>query len=284
MENLEFNYADITEFLSLSSYSFWAATLRTNAECCNRGFPSASNSSSAPRIHHPRPLQRTLSPRGGVAGDCEELLRPRRGRLSRAGSIRGSKPNTLHYDMANIGQRPHLHGNRLHNPDSRSFEHLRRYFLRSFGQRRRHRLSLSLGHWNRPAQHGRALMSIGLGGHHCAHQLPLLLGQGRNDQHTANAWNTRSSGSDGQHCKLSAMIAMIPILLKPSYLGIVFLKTLTLVSVFGLFHGLILLPAILTAFDDLFSRRKKVLPVLPPVLVLPIPARFGSMKEKHEEE
>ncbi|TKR60790.1 hypothetical protein L596_027985 [Steinernema carpocapsae] len=36
---LEFNYADITEFLSLSSYSFWAATLRTNAESCNRGVP-----------------------------------------------------------------------------------------------------------------------------------------------------------------------------------------------------------------------------------------------------
>uniref|UniRef100_A0A1I7Z746 MFS domain-containing protein n=1 Tax=Steinernema glaseri TaxID=37863 RepID=A0A1I7Z746_9BILA len=111
------------------------------------------------------------------------------------------------------------------------------------------------------------------------------------------------------------MIAMTPILFKPSYLGMVFLKTLTLVSVFGLVHGLLLLPAILTAFDEIFGS-KKVLPVLTltlvsvfglvhgllllpailtafdeifgskkvlPVLVLPIPALTDSLKTRSAE-
>uniref|UniRef100_A0A1I7T688 SSD domain-containing protein n=1 Tax=Caenorhabditis tropicalis TaxID=1561998 RepID=A0A1I7T688_9PELO len=49
---------------------------------------------------------------------------------------------------------------------------------------------------------------------------------------------------------LSTMIAMSPIVIAPSYLGLVFLKTVVLVCTFGLIHGLIVLPVFLSFFDE----------------------------------
>ncbi|CAB3396585.1 unnamed protein product [Caenorhabditis bovis] len=66
-------------------------------------------------------------------------------------------------------------------------------------------------------------------------------------------WPTMQGG-------LSTMIAMLPILLCPSYLGMVFLKTVILVSTFGLLHGLVVLPVFLSLFSDVASkcRRDKI--------------------------
>ncbi|EGT51422.1 CBN-PTR-22 protein [Caenorhabditis brenneri] len=50
---------------------------------------------------------------------------------------------------------------------------------------------------------------------------------------------------------LSTMIAMSPIVIAPSYLGLVFLKTVVLVCTFGLIHGLIVLPVFLSFFDEI---------------------------------
>uniref|UniRef100_A0A0K0FCQ3 SSD domain-containing protein n=1 Tax=Strongyloides venezuelensis TaxID=75913 RepID=A0A0K0FCQ3_STRVS len=47
---------------------------------------------------------------------------------------------------------------------------------------------------------------------------------------------------------VSTIIALIPLLFKQSYLAMVFLKTIVAVVVLGMFHGLIILPAILTSF------------------------------------
>ncbi|CAJ0962095.1 unnamed protein product, partial [Mesorhabditis belari] len=47
---------------------------------------------------------------------------------------------------------------------------------------------------------------------------------------------------------MSTLLAMVFILLKPSYLGIVFLKTVFLVVLFGLLHGLVVLPVFLSLF------------------------------------
>uniref|UniRef100_A0A7I4YYR3 SSD domain-containing protein n=1 Tax=Haemonchus contortus TaxID=6289 RepID=A0A7I4YYR3_HAECO len=60
-------------------------------------------------------------------------------------------------------------------------------------------------------------------------------------------WPTMQGG-------LSTLFAMLPVLIKPSYLGMVFLKTVALVSIFGLIHGLIVLPVFLSMFTSL--RRK----------------------------
>lgn len=46
---------------------------------------------------------------------------------------------------------------------------------------------------------------------------------------------------------ISTIIALIPLLFKQSYLAMVFLKTIIVVVVLGMWHGLIILPAILTA-------------------------------------
>ncbi|KAK6019636.1 patched family protein [Ostertagia ostertagi] len=60
-------------------------------------------------------------------------------------------------------------------------------------------------------------------------------------------WPTMQGG-------LSTFFAMLPVLIKPSYLGMVFFKTVALVSIFGLIHGLIVLPVFLTMLTSL--RRK----------------------------
>ncbi|CAO4382499.1 unnamed protein product [Caenorhabditis nigoni] len=59
---------------------------------------------------------------------------------------------------------------------------------------------------------------------------------------------------------LSTMIAMSPIVIAPSYLGLVFLKTVVLVCTFGLIHGLIVLPVFLSFFDEVIGscRRKSL--------------------------
>ncbi|CAJ0588032.1 unnamed protein product [Cylicocyclus nassatus] len=56
---------------------------------------------------------------------------------------------------------------------------------------------------------------------------------------------------------LSTLFAMLPILIKPSYLGLVFLKTVALVTIIGLVHGLIVLPVLLsmlTAVKEKFGK------------------------------
>ena len=69
---------------------------------------------------------------------------------------------------------------------------------------------------------------------------------------------------------MSTLAAMSPILIKPSYLGMVFLKTVFLVTVFGLIHGLVrfripagftdmlqvILPIFLSFFGNLFKWQK----------------------------
>lgn len=44
----------------------------------------------------------------------------------------------------------------------------------------------------------------------------------------------------------STIVALMPLLFKQSYLAMVFLKTIVVVVLLGMFHGLILLPAVLT--------------------------------------
>ncbi|GMS79854.1 hypothetical protein PENTCL1PPCAC_2029 [Pristionchus entomophagus] len=55
---------------------------------------------------------------------------------------------------------------------------------------------------------------------------------------------------------LSTLFAMSPILIKPSYLGLVFLKTVFLVTLFGLIHGLVILPVFLNFFTSVFRRNQ----------------------------
>ena len=45
---------------------------------------------------------------------------------------------------------------------------------------------------------------------------------------------------------LSTIVALLPLLFKQSYLALVFLKTIVVVVILGMFHGLILLPCVLT--------------------------------------
>jgi len=45
---------------------------------------------------------------------------------------------------------------------------------------------------------------------------------------------------------LSTIVALLPLLFKQSYLAMVFLKTIIVVVILGMFHGLVILPAILT--------------------------------------
>jgi multidrug efflux pump subunit AcrB len=44
----------------------------------------------------------------------------------------------------------------------------------------------------------------------------------------------------------STIVALSPLLFKQSYLAMVFFKTITVVVTLGMFHGLIVLPAVLT--------------------------------------
>ncbi|VDM68430.1 unnamed protein product [Strongylus vulgaris] len=46
---------------------------------------------------------------------------------------------------------------------------------------------------------------------------------------------------------LSTIVAVLPPLLKPSYMVLVFFKTVIVVCSLGMFHGLVVMPAILTA-------------------------------------
>uniref|UniRef100_A0A0N4ZIT9 Raf homolog serine/threonine-protein kinase n=1 Tax=Parastrongyloides trichosuri TaxID=131310 RepID=A0A0N4ZIT9_PARTI len=46
---------------------------------------------------------------------------------------------------------------------------------------------------------------------------------------------------------ISTIVALAPLMLKQSYLAMVFLKTITVVVLLGMWHGLIILPAVLTA-------------------------------------
>ncbi|KHJ82732.1 hypothetical protein OESDEN_17573 [Oesophagostomum dentatum] len=46
---------------------------------------------------------------------------------------------------------------------------------------------------------------------------------------------------------LSTVVAVLPPLMKPSYMVIVFLKTILVVCSLGMFHGLVVMPALLTA-------------------------------------
>uniref|UniRef100_A0A8R1HZW7 SSD domain-containing protein n=2 Tax=Caenorhabditis japonica TaxID=281687 RepID=A0A8R1HZW7_CAEJA len=73
--------------------------------------------------------------------------------------------------------------------------------------------------------------------------------------YTHIGWPTLQGG-------LSTMLAMMPILLCPSYLGMVFLKTVILVCIFGLLHGLIVLPVFLSLFSDIavMCKRRKSVP------------------------
>ncbi|KJH43297.1 hypothetical protein DICVIV_10682 [Dictyocaulus viviparus] len=50
---------------------------------------------------------------------------------------------------------------------------------------------------------------------------------------------------------LSTIIAISPIFLKPSYTIVVFFKTIVIVCLLGMFHGLVLMPAILSAIFEL---------------------------------
>lgn len=45
----------------------------------------------------------------------------------------------------------------------------------------------------------------------------------------------------------STIVALFPLVFKQSYLAMVFLKTVIVVVSLGMFHGLVVLPAILTA-------------------------------------
>uniref|UniRef100_A0A914HRW6 SSD domain-containing protein n=1 Tax=Globodera rostochiensis TaxID=31243 RepID=A0A914HRW6_GLORO len=49
---------------------------------------------------------------------------------------------------------------------------------------------------------------------------------------------------------LSTIVALLPLLLKQSYLAMVFLKTIVVVVCLGMFHGLVILPAVLTALPS----------------------------------
>ncbi|CAD6191995.1 unnamed protein product [Caenorhabditis auriculariae] len=53
---------------------------------------------------------------------------------------------------------------------------------------------------------------------------------------------------------LSTIVAVAPLLFKQSYLAMVFLKTIVVVVLLGMFHGLVVLPALLAAF----TKRKQV--------------------------
>ncbi|GMT09974.1 hypothetical protein PFISCL1PPCAC_1271 [Pristionchus fissidentatus] len=55
---------------------------------------------------------------------------------------------------------------------------------------------------------------------------------------------------------VSTLFALSPIMIKPSYLGMVFLKTVFLVTLFGLIHGLVILPVLLNFFTSVFRRNQ----------------------------
>lgn len=67
------------------------------------------------------------------------------------------------------------------------------------------------------------------------------------DAYLSIGWATIQGG-------LSTIIAMLPILFSPSYLAMVFLKTVILVCLFGLIHGLLVLPVFLSMFSTIFSK------------------------------
>lgn len=49
---------------------------------------------------------------------------------------------------------------------------------------------------------------------------------------------------------ISTIIALLPLYFKQSYVALVFLKTVVVVVILGTFHGLVVLPAMLTAFTS----------------------------------
>uniref|UniRef100_A0A1I8AZ59 SSD domain-containing protein n=1 Tax=Meloidogyne hapla TaxID=6305 RepID=A0A1I8AZ59_MELHA len=56
---------------------------------------------------------------------------------------------------------------------------------------------------------------------------------------------------------VSTIVALLPLLFKQSYLAMVFLKTIIVVVSLGMFHGLVLLPAVLTALPLPKQQRNK---------------------------
>lgn len=56
---------------------------------------------------------------------------------------------------------------------------------------------------------------------------------------------------------ISTIIALTPLLLKQSYLAMVFFKTIVVVVLLGMFHGLVILPSILTLFNNALNLTSK---------------------------
>ncbi|VDM99446.1 unnamed protein product [Thelazia callipaeda] len=48
---------------------------------------------------------------------------------------------------------------------------------------------------------------------------------------------------------ISTVLALLPLLMKQSYLSMVFLKTVTITTCLGIFHAFVVLPALLTTID-----------------------------------
>lgn len=49
---------------------------------------------------------------------------------------------------------------------------------------------------------------------------------------------------------ISTIVALLPLLLKQSYLAMVFMKTVTITALLGIFHSLFVLPALLTTINS----------------------------------
>lgn len=56
---------------------------------------------------------------------------------------------------------------------------------------------------------------------------------------------------------ISTIVALTPLLLKQSYLAMVFFKTIVVVVLLGMFHGLVILPSILTLFNNALNLTSK---------------------------
>ncbi|KAK6042621.1 hypothetical protein COOONC_19874 [Cooperia oncophora] len=57
---------------------------------------------------------------------------------------------------------------------------------------------------------------------------------------------------------VSTIIAITPLTLKPSYLVMVFFKTIVVVCSLGMFHGLVVMPSILTAITQCRGKCKSI--------------------------
>ncbi|KAK0410513.1 hypothetical protein QR680_005167 [Steinernema hermaphroditum] len=282
VENVVFSYTDIPEFLSSSSYSFWAATLHANFSACDLGRPSCveqflctTGFTTLVRYNELFPLVQEWRAIAANFSDLDVVIYQERAQYAdQSQTLSSTVWQTLLSALVCMAI-----SFVVLIPDLSSI------LGATFSV-----LSVNVGVigylslWGigiDPLSMAALLMSIGfsvditahISYHYYTAKDDTLCARRRLEHALLGiGWPTLQGG-------LSAMIAMTPILFKPSYLGVVFLKTLTLVSLFGLLHGLVLLPAILTAFDDLSSRNKKVLPVL----VLPVPAIVGSLKRRSEE-